>query len=689
MKSLLAAVTVALLSVVSSPAAIWLPAIFGDHMVLQAEKPVKLWGKAKPGETVSIAIVSDAGAKISFGTANAGPDSKWSATLPPVPGGQNVSIRITAPESGEKVFTDVLTGEVWLLSGQSNMRWTVAKSRDAEREIAAANHPRIRLFVTELKAASEPMGNLKGEWKICSPESVGDFSGAGYFFGRELHEKLGVPVGMILSAVGGTPIQAWTPLDAMDANPATAHISTAHKAYFAQPPEKRRKARGTWIYGAQGEKAPARLYNGMVHPLIPLSLRGIAWCQGEANAKVQGDLWDGPDVYAIHFPLMIGAWRKAWDEAELPFLYIELANFMEPQKSPVDAEAPVNWASIREAQSAALALPHVSAISTIDIGEADDIHYKNKQEAGHRLALAALGEVYRKAEAPAVSPRYASHAIEKGKVRIRFSNAEGGLATDDGAPPRAFAVRGESGDWQWAEAAIEGEDILVWHPHIPEPAAIRHAWANNPDVNVTNRSGLPLSSFRTDADPAVQGKELVPLFNGKNLDGWHALPGGDWSVQDGQLVGKCSKDEPRHGLLVSDRRYKDFHIRVEFLSTLGNSGLYFRSEKVDHAFGLKGFQAEITPQGAPTGGLFETMGRKWVAHSDREQVSRVFKKNDWNTLEVIAIGGSIQVILNGAKVCEIKDDPGSPEGHLGLQLHGGQDLDVRFRKVEIKEITQE
>ncbi len=476
---------------------IWLPNIFGDHMVLQAEKPVAIWGKASPGETVTVDVLDADGTVISSANVDAKPDKTWSVLLPAVPAERTVTVRLTGSESGEKTLSDVLIGEVWLLSGQSNMRWTVAKSEDADQEIAAADHPQLRLFTVKQNPAGAPLGNLNGEWQVCTPESVGDFSGAGYFFGRDLQKALDQPVGLILSAVGGTPIQAWIPRDAMDANPETAHIQTDYDAYFALPPAKREKARGTWIYGAKSEKGPGFLYNGMIHPLIPFTLRGIAWCQGEANDRE--DKWDGPSLYHTLFPMLITDWRERWGEGDLPFIYVELANFMASPKDPVDSGALINWAFIREAQASALTLPNVFAVSAIDVGEADDIHYKDKQTVGQRLALAALGQVYEQAESPTLSPRYESHTIEGNKIRLKFANAEGGLTTDDGQSPSAFAIRGEDGEWKWAQTEIDGGDILVWHDEIPAPTAVRHAWASNPDVNVYNEAKLPLMSFRTDA----------------------------------------------------------------------------------------------------------------------------------------------------------------------------------------------
>jgi sialate O-acetylesterase len=490
-------------------AGVWLPAIFGDHMVLQAEKPIHVWGKADPGETVTVEFAPSTGSGQAGQKKSTVADGSkhWKVTFDPVPASSKPwKMVVSSPRNSELEtlnFSNVLIGEVWLCAGQSNMRWRMDRTQNAEAEMAAADHPGIRLFLTEQMAAGQPLGNLKGQWKICSPETVGEFSGAGYYFGRDLHQELKVPVGLICSAVGGTPVQAWTPQEVMDANPLTAHIQKDYKAYYDTPAAQRRKARGTWIYGAKAEKGPARLFNAMISPLIPLTIRGATWCQGEANDRENG-MWDGPSVYSTHFPMMIQAWRDQWGQGDFPFIYIELANYMTPQTSPVDVEAEVHWGPIREAQSAALALTNVYAVSVIDLGVADNIHYQDKQTVGRRLMLAATGQVYKKAPAPSLSPRYASYSIAGSQVHIQLHDAAG-LHTDDGKAPHAFAVRGEDGDWKWAEVSIAGEELIVSHPEIVKPVAVRHAWASNPDVNVYNSAGLPLMPFRTDAD--VEGAE--------------------------------------------------------------------------------------------------------------------------------------------------------------------------------------
>lgn len=466
-------------------------------MVLQAERPLKFWGKATAGETVTVSLIGDDGKTLAEESTEADSDRLWQIVLPAVPTGRLITVLINGSQSGEREFSDVLTGEVWLLSGQSNMRWTVAKSQNASEEIAAADHPELRLFVTGQNPVSVSVDNLKGDWQVCTPETVGDFSGAGYFFGRDLQAALDRPVGLILSAVGGTPIEAWVPLDAIEADPATRPLQTEFVDYFKQPPSHRKKARGTWVYGAKSEKGPAFLYNGMVAALLPYTMRGIAWCQGEANDRDKG--WgSGPDLYSTLFPMLITSWRERANQGELPFIYVELANYMDSPTDPVDSQAEINWANIREAQSSGLELPAVYAVSTIDIGTGDNIHYPNKQTVGKRLTQAALGQVYDHGETPSLSPRYLSHVTEGDRIRLSFSNAEGGLRTNDDATSRAFAIRGADGDWRWASTEIDGDEILVWNSEISNPTAVRHAWASNPDVNTFNRSGLPVMPFRTD-----------------------------------------------------------------------------------------------------------------------------------------------------------------------------------------------
>jgi sialate O-acetylesterase len=481
----------------AAQATLWTPSVFGDHMVLQTEKSIRIWGKAVAGETVTVEILSESSQVLSSAQAiAAASDRKWEVVLPEMSAGQIVSVRIVGSESSEVVFSDVLTGEVWLCSGQSNMRWRMDWSDHAEEELAAADYPDIRLFLTELGVGSTPLSDCTGEWQICSSNTVGIFSGPAYFFGRELHQQLARPVGLILCAVGGTPVQAWTPLDPMLEDPDTAVLKTEYDAYYALPADERPLAGGTYVYGAYAEKGPARLYNGMIHPFIPFALRGVAWCQAEANDG-ENEYFYGPELYRKLFPMMIRSWRENWGGEDFPFLYVELANYMAGQTLPVETNE-LSWANIREAQASGLVLPNVYPVSVIDIGLADDIHYTDKQTVGRRLAKAAFGNVYHTVAAPSLSPRYVSHSVSNGVVRLRLKNAQG-LTTDDEQQPAALAICGTSAVWYWAECSIDGTDLLVWSPEVAEPVAVRHAWADNPAVNTYNSAGLPMMPFRTDA----------------------------------------------------------------------------------------------------------------------------------------------------------------------------------------------
>jgi sialate O-acetylesterase len=476
-------------------AGIWLPSIYGDNMVLQSEQGIAFRGKAIPEERVTVCVLDSGGNILSESSATVGGNREWALILDALPAGLSVKVEVRGSESGTVTYDNVLTGEVWLCSGQSNMRMTVAKANNGAEEIANANYPQIRLFMVELETASVPLGNLSGKWVLCSPETVGEFSGVGYYFGRYLHQKLQRPVGLISSNWGGTPIQSWIPGSAMNTNinPRTVAELTAFQRYKNTPNNERKRDRfGDWIYGVNFQKAPTFLYNAMIHPLIPYPIRGVIWYQGESNDRLVA--WGGPDLYRILFPMLVNSWRAAWGK-DFPFLYVELANFKDPQMKPVEDES---WANIREAQSTVLALEHTYTVPAIDVGEADKIHFGDKQTVGARLAMAALGQVYHRLDTTGLSPRFSGYSVDGNAIRLTFDNVATGLHTDDGQPSRCFAIRGEGGEWQWGQAQIAGKEIVVSHPDIANPVAVRYAWASNPDVNVYNASNLPLMPFRTD-----------------------------------------------------------------------------------------------------------------------------------------------------------------------------------------------
>lgn len=483
------------------------PALFSDHMVLQQGKRIPIWGAARPGETVLVeigqrkarAVADDAG--------------RWRATLRPLEAGGPYTMTVRSG-SNSLAIQDVLVGEVWVCSGQSNMEWPLNLARDSEKEIAGANFPHIRLFTAPKVVAAEPQKSCGGQWAVCSPEIAANFSAVGYFFGRELHHELGVPVGLIDNSWGGTPAEAWTTRETLDADPDFQPILARWEEILAKYPEAKadyEKKLEEWKAAAEkakekGEAEPPKpmpplgpehphrasgLYNGMVAPLTPFALRGVIWYQGESNV---GRAYQ----YRKLFPAMIRDWRQAWGQGNFPFLFVQLANFMERVEEPQPSS---EWAELREAQLMTLALENTAMAVTIDIGDAKDIHPRNKQDVGHRLALAALAKTYRK-RVTYSGPIYKTMRIRGNEVRLSFDHVDGGLVAQ-GGPLKGFTIAGSDRKFVWAEARIEGRKVVVCSDAVPRPVAVRYAWANNPDCNLYNAAGLPASPFRTDDWPAV------------------------------------------------------------------------------------------------------------------------------------------------------------------------------------------
>lgn len=499
--------------ILSAHAAVTLPGIFKDHMVLQRDKPIPVWGWAEPGQEINVKFAAQT--KIT----HADKEGRWKVVLDPMPASSDPAILRVSGRSTE-VVRDVLVGEVWLCSGQSNMAMTVKGVVNAEKEMAAADFPHIRMFFVQSFTATSPQDQCKGVWQSCSPRTIPNFSAAAYFFGRELHQSLKVPVGLINSSVGGTAIESWTSMQAMQKE---ARLQPLLKRWekdvgVHEQPEnmaKNEAARKQWqeaVKATQAAKQPAppqptyigsdplnanrpgNLFNGKIAPLIPFALRGVAWYQGESNAG------NGP-LYAIQLPLLIRDWRTRWG-SEFPFVWVQLPNY---QKRETDPAAPTTWARLREAQTQALAAtPHTGMTVNIDIGDAGNIHPTNKQQIGHRLALWARANVYGE-KIVWSGPRYETHVIQGSEVVIRFQHAGGLKTSDGGVAVKGFAITDETKHWQWGEARIQNGQVIVSHPSIQKPVAVRYAWANNPEVNLINGAGLPTAPFRTDdwpMDPA-------------------------------------------------------------------------------------------------------------------------------------------------------------------------------------------
>lgn len=464
-----------------------LASVFGDHMVLQRGVKVPVWGKAGAEQWLAVRFRHD-----TYRT-RADENGDWRVDIGPYEPGPPDDLWVTS--AGVKRLKDVLVGDVWLCSGQSNMEWPVRLSNDAEREVPNAAHSQLRLFRVAHKPADEPMRQVEGSWQLCSPETIPDFSAVAYSFGRELQVSLDVPIGLIQSTWGGTPAEAWTSreglaardelgpiLESWDAAAAdfAKQLSAWEQASVAAqekgdepPPRPQREDR---------DQAASALYNGMIAPLVPAALRGVIWYQGESNASRAYE-------YRALFTALIEDWRRVLG-AELPFYFVQLANFK--------TDDPASWAELREAQTMALALPHTGMAVTIDIGNPTDIHPRNKQEVGRRLALWALSDSYGK-ELVCSGPLFTWHEIEGASIRVHFTYAGGGLTTRGGAAPQGFEVASADGDFVPAEATIDGATIVVKSDAVPEPAHVRYAWTDNPEnANVVNRERLPASPFRTD-----------------------------------------------------------------------------------------------------------------------------------------------------------------------------------------------
>jgi sialate O-acetylesterase len=478
---------------------------FSDHMVLQREKPVAVWGWADPGEAVTVAF--DGQTK----QTTAGADGTWSVRLNPLRASAEPRVvTVTGNERRTVEVKDVLVGEVWFGSGQSNMAMGVGSAADFAAEKAAANFPEIRYYGEASGAAEHPQAEGKGAWHVCTPGNVGRFSATLYFFGREIHRELGVPVGLLCAAAGATHIESWIPGEAQSADPETKTGYDSQLKGWLHFDEAKLKADypqklAAWKLAVESGKAgsknmpwspettiahirrkgpPAGLYNGRVFNLAPFTLRGILWYQGESNAG-------HPGLYHKQLSQLVTSWRTLWND-ELPFAWVQLPNFTAPGEG---------WPRMREAMLKTLTLPKTGMAITIDIGDLKDIHPTNKQEVGRRLSLWALGTVYGRS-VPAISgPLPAGSSVHGNAITVTFQHANGGLKTRDGGPVRGFQAAGADQQWRPAVAKIEGHQVVISSPEIAAPVAVRYAWRDSPECNLYNGAGLPASPFRTDDWP--------------------------------------------------------------------------------------------------------------------------------------------------------------------------------------------
>lgn len=474
--------SVALLQIgsVSLRAEVTLPSIISDGMVLQQQMATPIWGWADPGERVTVSINQQSKSV----AADAG--GKWMVKLDPMEANaEGTKLKIQGSNTVE--VKQVLVGEVWICSGQSNMEWSVANSLNAKEEIAGADHPMIHLFnVPGHTTSDKPKDKCPGQWEVCSPQSVRGFSAVGYFFGRRLSQELKVPIGLVGSNWGGTRIEPWVSLDG-----------------FRSVPELSKQAADVeklWSEGGKvGSGTPSAIYNAMIHPLAPYAMRGGIWYQGESN---------GNEGISYHHKktALINGWRKLFNP-DLAFYWVQLADFRTSNEKPEGGDG---WAKLRDAQRTSLNIENTGMAVIHDIGNAKDIHPRNKQDVGWRLSQWALHQNYGRDDLVPAGPLYKSQKIEGDTIRLSFDHVGKGLMVgkknglepaqeDENGTLGRFAISGADKVWHWADAVIDGNTVVVSSKEVSKPVAVRYGYTMNPrGANLYNKEGIPASPFRTD-----------------------------------------------------------------------------------------------------------------------------------------------------------------------------------------------
>ena len=493
-----------------------LPAVIGDNMVLQQDKDVPIWGWADPCEKI---IIKFGVYSVAWG-AIADKDGKWITRIGPLKGCNDPQQMTIQGENNQVTVNNILVGEVWVCSGQSNMEMGLGLIQNARQEIANANYPNIRLFHVPLGSSGCPESNVDAVWKPCTSKNISSdniwegwpkgFSAVAYFFGRQLHKKLDVPVGLIAASWGGTRIEPWTPpagfSSVAELKDILKEIEQANLNYKKATKEAAVKfqawARGSNVisddkpvppppawpeHELNSHRKPTGLYNAMVHPLVPFAIRGAIWYQGEAN------LDDGM-LYCEKMKALINGWRKVWEQDDFPFYFVQLAPYRYRWGPPAPYRLPVLW----QAQLASLSIPNTGMAVTVDISDLDDIHPKNKQEVGRRLSLWALAKTYGLSDLVYSGPLYKAMTVEDGRIRISFDHTGTGLRTSDSRPPNWFEIAGADKNFVTAQAKIDGNTVLVWSDAVPRPVAVRFGWHEEAEPNLINKEGLPASPFHTD-----------------------------------------------------------------------------------------------------------------------------------------------------------------------------------------------
>ena len=493
------------------------PAFISDHAVWQRDARIPLRGSAPPHTAVTLTFGPDQW------TVTADARGLWQVTLGPFATGPARDLSIAPADGAAVIIRDIVMGDVWVCAGQSNMEMALQAATDGPAAAAAANFPQLRLLQLAPRSTLAPQADLPAgsQWQCCVPAAAATFSAIGFYFGRELLAHSTVPIGLVQAAVSNTPGEAWVARELLDREPDFAPILERWQRALAVAPDPDQSYAKAFVdWDAQTDQAeqagrpipgpqpkligpghpwtPAGLWNGMIAPLTAFPIRGVIWYQG-AGAPERAF------QYRKLFRQLIRDWRRAWGLGDFPFLYLQEANFGPRRVDPQEH----SWAELREAQQLALAEPNTAMGVALDVGETENIHPGLKRPLGERLAWAARAVVYGE-DRPWSSPFFQSMEREGARIRLRFTATYGRLATADGAGPRGFAISPGAVDFStghrnfiWAEARIEGDTMVVWSDRVPAPAAVRYAWAQNPDCNIVNAIGLPLAPFRTDDWPGL------------------------------------------------------------------------------------------------------------------------------------------------------------------------------------------
>ncbi|NQV26567.1 MAG: DUF1080 domain-containing protein [Rhodopirellula sp.] len=643
-----------------------LASVFSDNAVLQRGQSVPVWGKAEPGQTVVVSFADQEK------TTKADKEGRWIARLGALTAsatGQTLTAKVDG--SSESVaIQNVLVGEVWVCSGQSNMAFGLAGSVNGKAAIEAAGDDQLRLFAARAQATDEPQESIGGSWAVDSPQSAGGFTAVGYYFGKALRKKLGVPVGLIRSAVGGTVAEAWTAREELEKNPTLKplldqqlqrigdypKVLAAYEANEANLLERyeaaARKAKADRTRPPRKPQAPGHpstnvnrptgLYNGSIAPLQPYAIQGAIWYQGESNSS-RGE------QYRTLFPAMISSWRRAWGQGDFPFLFVQI--------TPHQGMSP----EVREAQRITTETTQNTAMAvTVDIGHPTDIHPKQKQPIGERLALGARALAYDE-DIEFSGPTYDSMSIDGNKVTLHFKHLGGGLVAK-GGELKGFVVYSKDKEAA-ATAKIDGDTIVVSSDEITEPVGVRYGWANVPDVNLYNKAGLPASPFKTDGayepEPGFES-----LLTGNDVTGWHYKDGpafdGMKSSSDGRYTGRDGKIvvNPGKGLaqLWTTREFAtDFHLKLEFRAGVNaDSGIFLRAPQLQC--------------------------RDYYVAGPYNELKN-YRPQDWNLIEVIVKGDVATCTCNGEPLDFPKPLPAT--GPIGLEADRGQ---MEYRRIRIREL---